>query len=50
MPPLFNFVLENPIKKVQENEKELQLNGLHQVAVILKVLICCGRLYPQKKK
>jgi hypothetical protein len=49
MPPLFNFVLEYPIKKVHENEEELQFNGLHQVAVILKVLICCGRLYTQKK-
>jgi hypothetical protein len=47
MPPLFNFVPEYPIRKVQENEEQLQFNGLHQVAAVLNGLICCGRLFTQ---
>jgi hypothetical protein len=47
---LFNFTLEHAIRKVQENQVDLKLNGTHQLLVYADdVNLLDGNVYTVKK-
>jgi hypothetical protein len=49
-PLIFNFVLEYTIRKVQENQVSLELNGTHQLLIYADVINLLGESINTIKK
>jgi hypothetical protein len=48
-PLLLNFALEYTIRRVQENQEGLKLNGMHQILVYADVNTLCGSIHTMRK-